>query len=86
MIYSELFKVCSKSWLDINDIKNIANCGRDKANEIADTIIKEINNSGKRVPHTKKKIIPTDYLIDYLDIDIDFVMKMAKNEKEINRR
>ncbi len=86
MTYTELFRVCSRNWLDINDIKNIANCGRDKANEIADNIIREINNSGKKVPQTKKKIVPTNYVIEYLDINMDFVLKMAKNEKEISRR
>ena len=81
MTYIELFKTCSKNWLDIKDIQSIAGCGRDKANEIANTIIKDINSSGKKVPQSKKKIVPTDYVIDYLNIDMDFVLKMAKNEK-----
>ena len=81
MTYIEIFKICSKNWLDIKDIQDIAGCGRDKANEIANAIIRDINNSGKKVPQSKKKIVPTDYVIDYLNIDMDFVLKMAKNEK-----
>lgn len=81
MTYVELFKTCSKNWLDIEDIKNIANCGRDKANEIANSIIEDIKESGKKVPQAKKKLVPTDYVIEYLNIDMDFVLKMAKNEK-----
>lgn len=83
MTYNELFKTISKPWLDIHDIKLIADCGRDTATEILKNIINDIYNQGKKLPKTKRKIVPSEYVIDYFNINIDFVSQMAQKEKKI---
>lgn len=83
MTYNELFKTISKPWLDIQDIKLIAECGRDKATEIMNDITIEINKQGKKIPKIKRKIVPTENVIEYLNINIDFVSQMAQKEKKL---
>lgn len=83
MTYNELFKIISKPWLDIKDIKLIAEYGRDKANIIINDIINDIKEKGNKIPKIKRKIVPTEYVIQYLNINVDFVSNMALKEKKI---
>lgn len=79
----ELFNLFNKQWANVNDIKKIANCGRDRATIIRNNIEKEIEKNGKKLPISRAKLVPMKYVINYLDIDIDYVCEMAKKEKEI---
>lgn len=81
MAYQKLFKTLSKTWLDINDIKEIAECGRDNATKIMIEIEKNVVKQGKKIPKIKKRIIPCESVINYFNINIDFVSQMAQNEK-----
>lgn len=77
MTYQEFYKNINKPWANVTDIQKITMCGRSKAYEIFRTISSQIEKENKKLPQTKEKIIPMDYLLKYLNIDINTVIKMA---------
>ena len=82
--YSELFAIISKQWANVNDIKQLCGNGRDKARQIRNEIELEITASGKKLLGGKEKKVPMSKVIDYLNMDIDYIAKMSMLEKEIN--
>lgn len=83
MSHLELFKILNKQWANVNDIKKIGSCGRDKASLIRDQISKKIIDSGYNLPITKEKIVPMIDVINYFNLDINYIYKMAQQEKLI---
>ncbi len=83
MTYTELFETISKPWANVNDIKLIASCGRDEATHIRNIITLEIKESGKHLPTSKEKIVPMEYVIKYLGLDIEHITAMAQKEKKV---
>ncbi len=83
MNYQELFNLISKPWASVKDIKKIANCGRDRASKIRDTIILDIINNGKNIPIAREKIVPMENVISYLNLNLDYIFTMAQKEKLI---
>ena len=86
MSYLELFQVISKPWASIKEISLIANCGRDTAIKIRNNIEKEIIKDGKRLPKGKTIVVPTKKVIEYLGLDLDYIVNMANNEAKLNNR
>ena len=56
MSYLELFHLISKPWASINEIRLIANCGRDSAIKIRNNIENTIKKEGKLLPERIKTI------------------------------
>jgi hypothetical protein len=79
----ELFNIISKPWASVKDIKKIASCGRDSAITIRDDIKYDIIKNGKRLPNSKEIIVPMKYVVEYLNLNIDYITQMAKNEISI---
>ncbi len=79
----EMTKILSKPWASVTDIRKIANCGRDKASIIRDDICNDILTNGKKLPICKQKIVPMDKVIDYLNINVEYIYSMAKKEKTL---
>jgi hypothetical protein len=84
MTYGELFEILSKQWANVNDIKQLCGNGRDKARQITNEIELEIQTGGKKLLGGKEKKVPMSKVIDYLNMDIDYIAKMAMLEKKIN--
>lgn len=82
----ELFHLISKPWANVTDIQRIASCGKESATNIRNTIKINILKSGKNVPNAKEKIVPMKSVIEYLDIDIEYITNMAKNEVQLQER
>lgn len=82
----ELFSILSKPWLNVNDIMKIGNCGKKKATEIRNSIEYEYIKNGKKLPSSKYKVIPNTEVIQYFNLDIDFIYHMAEKEKNIYER
>ena len=82
--YGELFVLVSKQWANINDIKQLCGNGRDRARQIRNEIESDILKSGKKLLCGKEKKVPMSKVIDYLNMDIDYIAKMAMLEKRIN--
>ena len=81
--YTELFKIISKPWAGIKEIQLIANCGRDSAIVIRNAIEKEIKESGKKLPITKTILVPMRKVIEYLDLDVDYIIEMSNKESNL---
>lgn len=84
MTSKEIFNILSKPWANVNDIKILASCGRDKATKIRDDIILDINIQGKFLPISKSKIVPMNSVIEYLNLDLNYIYSMAEKENKIN--
>ena len=83
MSYKEIFKVISRAWSNVDDIMAIAGCGRTSATEIRETIINMIRKENKEISYCKRKVVPTKRVIEYLDLDIDYIKDMALKEQEL---
>ena len=79
-----MFALISKQWANVSDIKQLCGTGRDKARQIRIEIEHEIIESGKRLLGGKEKKVPMSKVIDYLNMDIGYIAKMAMLEKKIN--
>ena len=84
MTYTKLFTMVNKQWANINDIQQLCGNGRDKARSIREEIEIDIKKSGKKLLGGKEKKVPMSKVIDYLNMDIDYIAKMAMLEKKIN--
>lgn len=85
MSYTELFNKVSRPWCSVKEIMAIANCCKEIATHIRDNIIKTIRLENKDVPCTKRKVVPTKRVLEYLDLDIDYIKNMALKEQEITK-
>lgn len=79
----ETIKIISKPWADVKDIQLLSCCGRDKASYIRDDIRNSILKEGKLLPICKTKLVPMERVIEYLNINVDFIYSMAKKEKQL---
>ena len=85
MSYLELFQIVSKPWASIKEISLIANCGRDAAIKIRNKI-EEILKEGKKIPKGKTIVVPTEKVLEYLGLNIDYIVSMADTEAKLNDR
>ena len=79
--YSDLYERCSKVWLTTKDIMIIGNCGRDSAIKVRKEIEQQVIDMGKKVIVAKTKVVPTQLVLDYYGLDIDYISKMANLNK-----
>lgn len=86
MSYRDLFNLISKQWADVNDIKKIGQCGRDHATKIRNIIEEEIIKSGKNLPRSKPIVVPMRKIIDYFELDIEYITLMAEKECLLNQK
>ena len=85
MSYTELFNKVSRTWGSVKEIMDIANCCKEIATHIRDNIIKTIRLENKDVPCTKRKVVSTKRVLEYLDLDIEYIKNMALKEQEITK-
>ena len=86
MSYLELYQLISKPWSNVKEISLIANCGRDSAIKIRNMIEQEIIKDGKRLPIGKTIVVPTKKVIEFLGLDLDYIVSMANTEASLNNR
>lgn len=55
----------------------IASCGRNTATRIRLEIEKEILSSGKKIPISNKKHVPTRLVLNYLGLDEEYIKHMS---------
>ncbi len=84
MSNSDLLKIISKPWLDINDIKLIADCGDSSARKLIEEIETRVTESGRKLPPSKRKLVPTKLVLDYLCVDINYVIENIRAMEECN--
>ena len=77
--------VCSlidKVWLTTDDIRTLCSCSRNSAMTIRREIEEKVKESGKRLPDSRRKVVTTLLVLDYLGIDVDSVLHLI-NKKEL---
>lgn len=74
----ELLDILSNPWANVQDIMKIMNRGRDSAIKMRDTIIEEIHKNEKEVPKGKAIVVPMQYLVEKLNLDLEYLTKIAK--------
>ena len=75
--YNEMKDIISKAWLNCEDIMKLANCGKHSATNIRNEIEKQIIDSGKKVPKSLFKCVPTHLVLEYLVLNADYICEMA---------
>ena len=77
MSYKEIINVIQKPWVDVEGIMQVAQCGKYSATRIRTEIEKQIIASGKKIPSSCRKRVPTKLLLDYLGLNEDYIYSMA---------
>ena len=77
MNYKEMAALVSKVWVNINDIQKICNCGKNTATKIRQDVERAITDSGKFVPPSMTKYVPTKLVLDYIGLDENYILQMA---------
>jgi len=77
MSYKEIINVIQKPWIDVEGIMKIAQCGKYSATRIRSEIEEQIIESGKKIPSSCRKHVPTKLLLDYLGLSEDYIYSMA---------
>ena len=77
MDYKEMSKLIEKPWIDVNGIMQIAQCGKYSATRIRSELEEQIVASGKKIPSSCRKRVPTKLLLDYLGLNEDYIYSMA---------
>ena len=85
MSYIETLNILNKLWLDSKDIQILLNCGKDSARKIRDNIAKIIKSKGYELPLGKNKKVSTKEVIEYLGLDINYIIEMASLEQNKSR-
>lgn len=70
----ETLDILNKNYLDTNDIAKVASVGRDKAREIKRDIENKLIEEG----YTLTPKVPTDKVVEYLKINVNYLKKIAK--------
>ena len=78
MDYKEMSKIIKKPWIDTEGIMKIACCGKNSAIKIRIEIEKQILDSGKKMPLSSHKFVPTKLLLEYLGLDTNYIFDMAE--------
>ncbi len=85
MSYIETYDILNKLWIDTKDIQKLLNCGKESARQVRNEIENIITNNGYKLPLGKNKKVSTKALIEYLGLDINYIMEMASLEQKNNR-
>lgn len=73
----EIKRILASQWCDIEDIRKLANVGRNSGIKIIHKIKKDLEKEGK---YFSKRYVPTKYVLKYLSYDIEDIV----NEKDDN--
>ena len=77
---SEQLRAMSSQWADNKTIMIIGGVGMNKAAVIRKRIEEKIKDDGLNLP--RQAIVPMKYVIDYFNIDINYLKRLAKLERE----
>lgn len=75
-----------KPWVSAKEIQIIANCGENQSHTIRKEIEKQIKAENKKLIQTKPKQVPIKRVLDYLELDENYIRSRALKEIELNQR
>lgn len=76
---SEQLKAMTSQWANNRSIMIIGGVGLNKATDIRKEIENQIKKDGYRLP--RNAVVPMKYVIDYFNIDIGYLKKLARLER-----
>ena len=76
---SEQLKAMTSQWANNRSIMIIGGVGLNKATDIRKEIENQIKEDGYRLP--RNVVVPMKYVIDYFNIDIGYLKKLARLER-----
>ena len=76
---SEQLQAMTSQWANNRAIMIIGGVGLNKATDIRKEIENQIREDGYRLP--RNAVVPMKYVIDYFNIDIGYLKKLAKLER-----
>lgn len=79
---NETLELISKQWCTLSDLMQLTSLGRNSALKIRKEIINDLNNQGYKLPY---KLIPMCEVVNKLNIDIEYLKSMTKDNYETNR-
>lgn len=82
MTAKETLEIINKQWCDINDLRELAKCSKNKAFIIKKTIKDNLESKGYLLP---AHYIPMVNVVEYLKIDVKYLESRALCEEKINR-
>lgn len=76
--YKYVCSLIDKVWMDTEDIMKLCNCGWNAAMSIRHEVEDQIKESGKRLPGSKRRVIPSLMTLEYLGIDVDKAISLGR--------
>ena len=76
---SEQLQAMTSQWANNRSIMIIGGVGLNKATDIRKEIENQIKEDGYRLP--RNAVVPMKYVIDYFNIDIGYLKKLARLER-----
>lgn len=76
---SEQLQAMTTQWANNKSIMVIGGVGMNKASKIRKTIEEQIKCQGLNLP--RQAVVPMKYVIDYFNIDIAYLKRLAKLER-----
>lgn len=76
---SEQLQAMTSQWANNKSIMIIGGVGLNKATDIRKEIENQIKEDGYRLP--RNAVVPMKYVIDYFNIDIGYLKKLARLER-----
>ncbi len=83
MTWYDTYVTVSKPLIGIKEVCLILNCSRNKASNIINDVCFEIRKQNIKILNLKPKQVPTKYVLEYLNMDLDYITKMALQEQKL---
>ena len=77
MNYKEMAELVSKVWINSDGIMQLCNCGKNTAIKIRQDVEREIIDSGKLIPPSMTKYVPTQLVLERVGLDANYILEMA---------
>lgn len=82
MDVEETIKIISKQWCTVNDIIKLTGLSKSQSYAVKHEIERQVEKKGKKLI---RGLVPMKFVVDYFEIDLDYlerVSNMYKNIKE----
>lgn len=82
----EMVEVLNNYWATAKDIQKLSGYGINKCYTILKEIQNQIKKDGKKVLETKRKVVPMKRVIEYLELDENYIRSRARKEGNNDNR
>lgn len=77
MSTDEILKIISKQWCSLDDLRNLTGLGKNSLLKLKREIKKSLNSNS--IPN---KLLPMNEVVKYLNIDVDYLIKLERKENQ----